>query len=109
MKLLLDDDEERYLRAERISPGWTWARTVNEARALLGYKAGRFTELSVDNDLGEGTLEGFKLLDWLEEMVNTYPDFIAPRVISVHSMNAARIRSMQVTAQRIIEKGANAK
>lgn len=106
MKLFLDDNYALFQTAERLSPGWTWVKTVERAKMYLDSGL-EVTTLSVDNDLGEGLLEGFTLLDWLEEKVYTDPEYSPPRIISVHSMNAARLRSMQVVAQRILDKCAN--
>lgn len=103
--LILDDDIERYERAAATGGCWVWVKTVPEARELLEHV--EFDHLAVDNDLGEGTPEGHTLLDWLEEMAYTTPSFRLPRSISVHSMNGGRLRSMQVAARRILEKGAS--
>lgn len=103
VKLFLDDEHVRFQAAERLSPGWIWVTTVDRARAYL--ESGLDVEvLAVDNDLGEGTPEGFTLLDWLEERVYTDPEYVPPRIIQVHSMNSARAQSMRVVAQRILDK-----
>ena len=52
-----------------------------------------FTEISCDNDLGEGEAEGYKLLDWLELTNRNYP-------IHIHSTNPVAVQRMR----RIIER-----
>ena len=52
-----------------------------------------FTEISCDNDLGEGEAEGYKLLDWLEMTNRNYP-------IHIHSANPVAVQRMR----RIIER-----
>ena len=37
------------------------------------YNTFTITEISCDNDLGEGNAEGYKLLDWLEKTGRNYP------------------------------------
>jgi hypothetical protein len=93
MKLFLDD--------ERNTPeGWTRVYTVAEAIAYLSTR--QVTHLSCDNDLGslETAEEGFNVLNWLEEMVFNDPTFPVPE-ITVHSSNAARVKSMLATVESI--------
>lgn len=85
MKVYLDD--------ERSTPeGWTRTYTVEETLTLLNTK--QVTELSLDNDLGENIPEGYKVLDALEEIVHFDSTFPIP-IITVHSSNASRVRSMK--------------
>ena len=91
MKVFLDD--------ERQTPeGWVRTYTVNETIDLL--KSGEVTDLSLDNDLGEGIAEGYKVLDWLEEEVVT-KGFKPPANISAHSQNAVRRVYMRDLIKRI--------
>ena len=91
MKVFLDD--------ERVTPtGWYRTFTVEETIDVL--KTRRVLELSLDNDLGEGLPEGFRVLDWLEEEVNNDPSFPIP-IIAVHSSNASRAQSMRQTAHKL--------
>jgi hypothetical protein len=63
MRLYLDDRRP-------APPGWTLARSADEAIAFL--RQGDVTELSLDYDLGDphfGT--GMDVLDWLENAVAT--------------------------------------
>lgn len=84
MKVYLDD--------ERKTPqDWVRTYTVEETIELI--KSGNVTDLSLDNDLGEGLKEGYKVLDWLEEQVYADPTFPVPQNISIHSANpVARAR-----------------
>ncbi len=82
-----------YLDDERATPPlWTRASTVEETIALLETRA--VVALSLDNDLGEGLQEGYKVLDWLEETVYNDVTFPLPR-ISVHSANSSRVEYMK--------------
>jgi len=91
MKVYLDD--------ERQTPdGWERTFTVEGTIALLQTLA--VTHLSLDNDLGEGQPEGYKVLDWLEETVYFDHSFPLP-IISVHSANASRVEYMKRAALNI--------
>jgi len=91
MKVFLDD--------ERTTPdGWTRVFTVEECISLLQTRT--VTHLSVDNDLGEGLLEGYTVLNFLEETVFNDPSFPIPE-ITVHSNNASRVQSMLQTIESI--------
>lgn len=91
MKVFLDD--------ERPTPkGWTRTHTVEETIDLL--KTGDVTDLSLDNDLGQGLREGYEVLDWVEEAV-VLEDFKPPERMSVHSANAIRAIYMRKLIARI--------
>lgn len=84
MKIYLDD--------ERITPeGWVRAYTVEEVIEHL--KTRQVTHLSLDNDLGDGLQEGYKVLDFMEEEVHNDMTFPIPE-ISVHSANSSRVQYM---------------
>jgi hypothetical protein len=77
--------------------GWAWANYL-----LGNYDAERrdkflewytITEISCDNDLGENTIEGYKLLDWLEATGRNYP-------INIHSANPVAVERMRRIIQR---------
>jgi hypothetical protein len=51
------------------------------------------TEISCDNDLGEGEAEGYKLLDWLEFTNRNYP-------IHIHSANPVAVQRMRSVIER---------
>jgi hypothetical protein len=78
--------------------GWTWVKTVAEAKKVL--EGGNVSILSCDNDLGVKE-EGYQLLNWLEEKAATEPDFPIPEHIFVHSHNIDRIAPMQQTIDSI--------
>lgn len=58
--------------------------------------------LSLDNDLGEGLLEGYNVVNWLEEKVFHDKTFPIP-IVRVHSANASRVEYMH-RALRAIER-----
>ena len=94
MKVYLDDDDEY----RPTPPGWRRTHTVEETIDLL--KSGRVTDLSLDNDLGEGLQEGFKVLDWMEEEIVT-KGFVPPANMKVHSGNPTRKVYMRDLINRI--------
>ena len=77
--------------------GWAWANymlgytTIEQRDKFLNWYT--ITEISCDNDLGEHTAEGYKLLDWLEATGRNYP-------IHIHSANPVAAERMK----RIIER-----
>lgn len=91
MKIFLDD-------IRKTPTGWHRTYSVEETIEYL--KTKKVQELSLDNDLGEGLLEGFRCLDWLEELVFNDPTFPIP-IITVHSSNAARAFSMKQVIQKL--------
>ncbi len=93
MKLYMDD-------ARETPQGWTRTYTVDETIKVLLTRT--VTHLSLDNDLGEGQAEGYKVVDWLEETIYNDMTFPLPEV-TVHSSNASRVEYMQ-RALRSIER-----
>ena len=91
MKVYMDD-----LRETPI--GWHRTYTVEETISLLETR--QVTHLSLDNDLGEGLQEGYKVLDWLEETVYNDMTFSIP-VVTIHSANATRVEYMKRTLTHI--------
>jgi hypothetical protein len=91
-----------YLDDERPTPeGWVRTYTVRQTiDVLLNPNIPKITHLSLDNDLGEGQPEGFKVLDWLEQQVYNDPTFPVP-VIMVHSANPVRRAHMLRTLRSI--------
>ncbi len=98
MKVYLDDERE-------TPEGWVRTYTVPETLALL--RTGQVTHLSLDNDLGEGNLEGRHVVDNIEHWVKS-SGFVPP-VISIHSMNsvaAQRMRQVLANIERYhVENG----
>lgn len=86
MKVFLDD-------LRRPPEGWVLVKTVPEVQELV--KSGVVEELSLDNDLGPGTPEGYTLVDWMAEN-NVWPQK-KPRV---HSMNIIRAAYMRAVIER---------
>jgi hypothetical protein len=84
MKIYMDD-------ARDTPDGWTRTYTVEQTIGILLTRT--VTHLSLDNDLGEGQPEGYKVLDWLEETVHDDMHFPLPEV-HIHSSNAARVEYM---------------
>lgn len=75
MKIWLDDI--------RTPPeGWEWARTAQEAIALL--ETGNVEEISLDHDLGE-ILSGYDVACWIERAV--FDKRIRLPIWHVHSAN----------------------
>jgi len=91
MKVYMDD-----LRSTPI--GWERTFTVEETIDKLKTKS--VTDLSLDNDLGEGLLEGFKVLDWLEREAFFDPTFPIPN-ITIHSSNEGRAPMMRMVARKL--------
>lgn len=90
-----------YMDDARDTPhGWQRTYTVEATIQLLETRM--VTHLSLDNDLGEGQPEGYKVLDWLEETVFNDITFPVPET-TIHSSNAARVEYMN-RALRSIER-----
>lgn len=88
-----------YMDDARDTPhGWQRTFTVEATIQLLETRM--VTHLSLDNDLGEGQPEGYKVLDWLEETVYNDMHFPMPEV-TVHSSNAARVEYMNRVLRNI--------
>ena len=96
MKIWLDDI--------RTPPdgSWKWLKTAEDVIDWfrLNHDVWDVEVLSLDNDLGEGRDEGYKVLDWLEKMKFHTLNFIVPKKIQVHSANPVARRRME----HIIEK-----
>lgn len=90
-----------YLDDERETPT-DWVRTYTVAETIGLLETRQVEALSLDNDLGEGIPEGYKVLDWLEETIYNDNTFPLPE-ISIHSANATRVEYMQ-RALRSIER-----
>lgn len=90
IKLFLDD--------ERPTPDG-WFRTYTVEQTIYWLRSKRVSHLSLDNDLGEGKQEGYKVMDFIEETMHYDPLFPLPE-ITIHSANAARAEYMR----RVINK-----
>ena len=87
VKLWLDDI--------RVPPDetWTWVKLVEEAQAL--FADNEVTHASLDHDLGEGNLEGRRLVLWMAEN-----DVWPTQAISVHSGNPVGVEYMTGVIER---------
>lgn len=74
--------------------------TVEETITQIKKNKGNINFLSLDNDLGEGLLEGYKVLDWLEEeyYINKFP---LPKRIFIHSANSAAMNRMKIVINKL--------
>lgn len=65
--------------------GWDWYLTteamIDDMRRLINHGA-KIEMISLDNDLGEGYMEGYKVLDWLESL-----QIFVPFGIHIHTSN----------------------
>lgn len=84
-----------YMDDTRQAP-WGWNRTFTVEETIKALESRQVTHLSLDNDLGDGQAEGYKVLDWLEETVYNDKTFPMP-VVSVHSSNSTRVEHMRRT------------
>ena len=97
MKIFLDD-----IRQE--PEGWCRTLHAKETVNLLKQcqaEGIQVEALSLDNDLGLGEPEGRTVLDWLEEMAFTCPNFRLPDRVLVHSANAAARQRMETVIRRL--------
>lgn len=81
------EKEIDYLMRDYILGYRDWENTK---RLVDGYT---ITEISCDNDLGEGNAEGYKMLDWLEITHRNYP-------IHIHSANPVAVERMRAIIER---------
>jgi hypothetical protein len=99
MKIWLDDI--------RPAPeGWIHCFTVSGTIAALVVHE-QVEEISLDNDLGPDTEEGYHVIRWIEQRV-VESDYIPP-VVNIHTANPAAARRMwsalEQIQQRLDEKG----
>ena len=98
MKIWLDDI--------RTPPdgSWKWFKTAEDAIDWfrLNHDVWDVEILSLDNDLGEGRDEGYKVLDWLEEKKFYVPNFVVPKKIQVHSANPVARGRMEQSIERMV-------
>lgn len=81
-EIMCHEKEEDIVFKQYILEGLDWERTA--ARLRVYY----ITEISCDNDLGEGEVEGYKLLNWLEATGRNYP-------IHIHTANPVAAERMR--------------
>jgi hypothetical protein len=88
-----------YMDDERATPVG-WYRTYTVEQTIEQLKTRQVSHLSLDNDLGVGFQEGYKVLDWLEEEVHDDHSFPIPE-ITIHSSNEGRKPYMKLALQKI--------
>lgn len=89
----------------RLTPqGFNRTYTVEETIDLLKQFEGRIGILSLDNDLGDGLLEGQEVAKWIEEehFVNGYQ---LPTKIIPHTMNPIARKNIQTIIDILYRKG----
>lgn len=81
---------------------WLWYTTVDtmiaDLKRYINWGPMHTIELeyiSLDNDLGEGNLEGYKVLDWLESLL-----IPVPFGIHIHTDNPVARERMRATIER---------
>lgn len=89
MLLWLDDRRDP---AEYGCQGWTWAKTAEQAIALLA--TGQVQGASLDHDLGPD-LDGHDVILWMEEN-----DGWPPHGVFVHSSNTSAGDKMRLAVDR---------
>ncbi len=94
MKIYLDD-------VRNTPEGWVRTYSVEETIKLIKENQGIVSHVSLDNDLGDGYLPGFQVLDYIEEQIHTNSDFICPEFLSVHSANPVAVSRMNTIIERI--------
>lgn len=92
----------------RPSPeGFIWVKNVNELIDLYNKCVFDTKEqigiISLDNDLGEGILEGYKFLDYIEPRVILAGDPL-PEEIRVHSANPVARKRMQQVIDKLYSR-----
>ena len=70
-----------------ILEGLDWERAATRLKTYY------ITEISCDNDLGDGEAEGYKLLNWLEATCRNYP-------IHIHTANPVAAERMREIIER---------
>lgn len=89
MKIYLDDTREN-------PPGWEIARNFRELKSLLekaSQNGEKIERLSLDNDLGEGEMEGYQIMKWLSE---NYPEtLVGETICDIHSANPVGHENME--------------
>ncbi len=98
MKLWLDDVRPPWKHG---CVGWEWAKTYDEAIAIL--KTGRITEADLDHDLSEkatlgdwtGEWTGYDVVCWMRDN-NVWP----PDGVRIHSVSQDGRRRMQEVLDR---------
>lgn len=86
--------------------GWTWCKTVSELMPYLhAFRENRLdiSRLNLDNDLGPEQMEGYTVLDTLEQWQAEAPALRLPD-ITVHSANPVAVARMRKVMERLSER-----
>lgn len=78
------------LREPPNKEDWVWLRSVNTAKEYILGNHENINIISLDHDAGNYAIFGgdyIKILDWLEEIVSTWPKPNIPFTFHIHSMN----------------------
>jgi hypothetical protein len=101
MRVWLDDErnpsDPKIIEGFGSAPDMVWVYTVEEAIALL--ETGEVTWISLDNDLGYGLTEGYKVALWLEE--RAYMGEIKPLIVKAHTQNPVRRNEMRIAIRNM--------
>ena len=99
-KIWLDDLRQKPQDTTEYT--WLWYKTAEELIEDLLKKyfnwhphSMEIVEISLDNDLGEGLMEGYQVLDWLESLMIPV-DFN----IHIHTSNPVARERMRATIKR---------
>lgn len=90
--------------------GFIWVKTVNEVICLflhyqnLDKMKCDINIISLDNDLGEGQEEGYKVLDEIEEIYKNNIGIFLPNEIRVHSANPVARKRMEMVIDNLYRK-----
>lgn len=103
MKYKLWLDDVRPKPEDTLEYHWLWYKTAEAMIADLKNYINwggptintQIIEISLDNDLGEGNMEGYQVLDWLESLLIPV-DF----AIHIHTSNPVARERMRATIQR---------
>jgi hypothetical protein len=101
MNIYLDD-----LRG--APPGYSLFTTAEELIEFLQTAATQDIEIdimSLDNDLGDGYLEGRHVLNWMEEYKFFHPKYKLPKQIIIHSSNGVARQYMNSILKKFKELG----
>ena len=98
MKIWLDDQLDDPSTPNRHVPeGFVGAKNAVDFKRLVEQAVENgevIEEIHLDNDLGEGEIEGYQLLEWLKE---NYPEIVVDgkTEINIHSENSVRREHMR--------------
>ena len=98
-KLWLDDIRPK--PDDELGVKWLWYTTaeamIEDLKHYFNWRpiVDTIELISLDNDLGEGNMEGYKVLDWLESLL-----IYVPFGIHIHTSNPVARERMRAIIQR---------